>query len=227
MVQVCHTNQQVLNWEFNFFAFAQSAIDGDATRYLDHTAEAVPALTTLIPHDTESALEAWSTVVREKGPIVFDKSPYLTRPQSHPLLEALAESNHDVRFIGLVRDPRDVIASQHEHWDEHDDTASITRREIALVEGYRWLKRFSARTPVCLIRYEDLAAAPCLYANNLFRFAGLDPLAETWQHLSPINIGRHRSPKSQALREWQPSEELTSLLVDFGYEPGEERPFVS
>lgn len=114
----------------------------------------------------------------------------------HHLLPRLLESVPALRVVGIVRDPRSVIASWIRAPREFDPAWSIDEewkhapaKNAGLEEnwyGYdRWkqfvelLEGLRGRHPdrLRIIRYEDLAASTDEVVGDLFRFAGLE-LAE-------------------------------------------------
>lgn len=159
-----------------------------------------------------------------------------------PLLEQLFP---DARFVHVVRDPRDVVASilplhfgarsagvAASDWNEH-------------VSGWWAAEHRIAPDRRCEVRYEDLVTDPSATIGRLATFLHTDPLdptvigslatdvhglaeldahhARVGQPIDDRAVGRHR--RDLSLRDRDLVEAITYAgLVTYGYETGPFRP---
>jgi len=118
-----------------------------------------------------------ATAVGEKTPENIFFFPWLKHAFPH------------AKFVGVARDPRDVLASawhffQKPRGDQDSDaakTAFIARALPSINEGVRALLALSARYPddVTLITYEALSQDPEPVLSLVFRRLGVDDALET------------------------------------------------
>lgn len=136
----------------------------------------------------------------------------------------------DVRFVHLVRDPRDVIRSWLElGWSGEAYTAACTWRDLELL----WAQVRSRIPPerVFELRYEDLIRRTPEVLASLCAFLSL-PYSErmlsypddtTYEPIDPQQVGKWRralSPRQQRLVD----RALGDLLVERGYPPSGHPP---
>jgi hypothetical protein len=215
-VGVCHVNQAIPNWEPNFWNLAADAIAGQPTPFRARFAESHPFLGDRAPATAHEAFEMWDAILARLGPILFDKSPaYLLSEPGLGLLMRYAQS-HDVRVFGLIRDARDAISSQLDRFQGLVDGDSPAYRERLWLKRYNLLETLRAASGIPIVRYEDLAAEPDKVLRSIMAYCDLTPIPETWDHIRPVNVGRHLRPDVPG---WSPSAELMAHLERFGYVP--------
>lgn len=220
-VGVCHVDQAIDNWEPNFWNLAASAIRGEPDRFRERFAQCCPFLGRTAPASESETFELWDRILTELGPVIFDKSPrYLRDERGLEMLTRYAKS-HDVRFLGIVRDPRDVISSQFELWGDLRPDDGPTRRERLWVADYERLSTLQRHWDIPMFRYEDLVTNPRQVGPRMLAHAGLSCPEACLTHLRPINIGRHRRETSGALRDWSPGSEMVGLMDRYGYAASE------
>ncbi len=92
-------------------------------------------------------------------------------------------ADHELRFITVIRNPIDVIASL-KHSQIHSHLHGF--RNLVEVQSRNWVrsaslvlgKEHDKRTRFCAVRYEDLVNDPESTVSRLCRFIGVDPEIE-------------------------------------------------
>lgn len=164
--------------------------------------------------DTEQDIfAAWTAVVRAQPKAFVEKSPHhLYQPAVLELMERYAdqEASVDAHFIGLVRNPTDMVYSS---WRRFGIVPE--REEQHWIRSYGLLRALHERRPdlVSLIRYEDLVAGKVDMASIL--------------RVKPAKTSRERAQTfhSASINKWRrdsrfgytPSEEARQLANSFGY----------
>ena len=218
-VGICHDNPCVLNCEPHFWSLAQEAIEGNPDRLKRKLNYLLPTLALPKSFIEESIFDLWDSILEKQGPFIFEKSPfYLGNRQSIDLLYKYKQRGNDVRLFGIIRDPRDVIASQYEMFGDHYKELSIQDRERSWITQYEHLGELQKTWGfIPLFRYEDFSAAPQCYAPILFNFCGIRHLPYTYEHIHPIHIGRQTVSLYKNVRHWSMSTELENIRTAFGY----------
>jgi hypothetical protein len=223
-VGVCHIDQTIELWEPNFWNFALEAIRGRPRAFIERFGRSHPFLGGGAPATEEDAFAMWDAVLDRLGPIVFDKSPrYLGDRDAVELLMKYAARGNDVRFIGLVRDPRDVISSQFSLWGHLSPGDTPQAREERWVDQYEHLDALRAKFHIPVFRYEDLAATPGCYAPMILHHCGLADHPKLYRHIKPVNVGRHLQNAAPELRSWVPGHRFRWALERYGYLPDRAR----
>lgn len=217
-VGVCHIDQGIELWEPNFWNFALEAIRGRPEQFTERFSKSHPFLGGGAPATEGEAFAMWDAILDRLGPVVFDKSPrYLGDRDAVEMLLRYAARGNDVRFIGLVRDPRDVIASQFTLWSHLVPGDTPRAREDRWVEQYEHLESLRQLFHIPVFRYEDLAAAPGCYAPMICQHCGLSDAPESYRHIRPVNVGRHRKELRPELRAWAPGHRFRWAMERYGY----------
>ena len=220
-VSIPHADQSLDLWEPNFWNFAQQALEGQPERFTERWTAACPFLGPCRPQTEAQVFQLWDRIAEHCGPILFDKTPSLILPgRGLALLLRYRDLGRDVRFLAVVRDPRDVIASQFLHWGHLDPDSDPPQRERVWVEGYENLESLQKRLDIKLFRYEDLATDPRRHMPQLFAHCGLEDSPQAYRHLRPVNIGRHRHAQPGPLAAWSPGPRMRRLMSLHGYPSG-------
>jgi hypothetical protein len=110
------------------------------------------------PASVESIFTAWDRLCLAQGPVLIEKSPHhLYQPAAIDLMERYAAwtTTVEVRFVGLVRNPMDVLYSSWRRFGipPHEE-------EVHWRRAYDDLLALKDRHPrsVSVIRYEDLVS---------------------------------------------------------------------
>jgi hypothetical protein len=156
---------------------------------------------------------AWTAIVDAYPGLLVEKSPHhLYEPAVVDLMERYADqqTGFGVRFIGLIRNPTDMLYSS---WRRIGIVPE--REERHWIRSYKLLRSFHERRPdlVSLIRYEDLVRGEI----DLVALLGLDGLkaqADSAKSFHSKSIGRWRKDRTFG---YTPSDEARQLANDYGY----------
>ena len=143
----------------------------------------------------------------------------------------------DAAFLGIVRDPRDVVASQQGRGFKR----SVERIAGHWRDYYERFQRFSRFHPrrSLVVRYEDLVADPEPQYTRIFGLLGLeygDEVRRYWESKASVHHTRHnnapavgREPFTSSVSRWredlQPADLATvervcrRTMARFGYRP--------
>lgn len=113
------------------------------------------------------------------------KSVWLEKTPDHLYyIEAIRQHLPDARFIHVVRDGEEVVASLHRAaqafapWRPYLDVERcVSRWSLAVAESLRWIDDPRHR----LVRYEDLVAAPQLVLHQVLGFLGCADDPRLWE----------------------------------------------
>ena len=116
--------------ELNFWNSAVDAINGNQNN-LKKTLKKINFKENLPKKlNKKSIFELWKKILKKNGGVVFDKSPnYLNNYKNLKLIYEFKKKGNNVIILGLIRDPRDAISSQHELWDENISNYEIQKRK--------------------------------------------------------------------------------------------------
>lgn len=219
-VGVCHVNQDINNWEPNFWNLGARAIDGFPDDFISRFKESHPFLSMPDQWTEETLFQLWDTILEKQGPVIFDKSPqYLGNVRVFELLKKYSQQGNDVRFFAVIRDPRDAISSQYELWKSYLKDDSPSKREIAWLKKYHHLEQLQQTFAyIPLFRYEDFSVAPICYGSILLDHCGCSQIVESYQHIRPTSIGRYSASISPKIRFWHFSQEFKEHLKKYGYQ---------
>lgn len=237
-VGVCHVDPTRTLWEPNFWNLAAQGIRGDTEPFRKRFAESHPFLEVPEVFTEEAVFAMWDRILAELGPILFDKSPqYLGNREALALLKAYRVQGNDVRFVGLIRDPRDTIASQYERLGrgsfrkkpraEFRKAAAVRTRLLAdcpEVREKHWLGKnahldelLAEGEDIPVFRYEDMTQAPSCYFPMLFKHCGVSNVTASFADFRPVNLGRYWRSSDPVIRKWRWSAELAVVLRRYGY----------
>ena len=163
-------------------------------------------------------MRGWAALSERHAPVFFEKTP---RHIQHwaalsLLLRYIHTTDHDVRIVGLVRNP---LAMGYSAW--HSWGADLRTRPSIWRQSYQNLLRFQrALDPdrYLLVRYEDMCAEPGATLRRVCEFAGVAC------HDS-VGAGIHR----QSVARWQEDpiyvlqldESVKAVARQFGYADAE------
>jgi len=218
-VGVCHVNQEIENWEPNFWNYAARAISGDTEPFIETFTKSHPFLKIPQNFSDQKVFEMWDQVLHGLGPIIFDKSPkYLGSRKAMDLLLKYKNLGNDVRIFAFIRDPRDAISSQFENWHHVVQDDSPKKREYLWLDMYSHLEELQEIFGfIPIFRYEDFSKAPSCYAPIIFDYCGLPNYPNTYQHINPVNIGRYHSSRNAHIRKWAIGDNFSEHLKKYGY----------
>lgn len=127
------------------------------------------------------------------------------------------KADNDVRIIALIRDPKDVIASQYAHWNNLVSNDSPEFRERQWLIDYLNLKDLREIYDVPMFRYEDVANYPETNFDRIYKHLGIDYDELTFSHIRPVNTGRFYKTKDEKLQRWKFTSEFQRRLEVLGY----------
>jgi hypothetical protein len=156
---------------------------------------------------------AWTAIVNAHPGLLVEKSPHhLYEPAVVDLMERYADqvTSFGVRFIGLIRNPTDMLYSS---WRRIGIVPE--REERHWIRSYELLRSLHKRRPdlVSLIRYEDIVRGEV----DLVALLGLHwvkPQADGAKGFHSRSIGRWRKDRKFG---YTPSDEARQLANDYGY----------
>lgn len=218
-VNVCHVNQDIDNWEPNFWNLAAKGIEGNKDEFIKRFSDSHPFLDIPEIFTEESVFEMWDQILDRLGPIIFDKTPnYLGDEKAIDLLYKYKERGNDVRIFAVIRDPRDVITSQYELWNNVVNDDSPKKREDNWLKKYGHLERLRSQSKtIPLFKYEHFASTPVCYAAMMFYFCGLEDCPQSYSHIKPTSVNRYKASISPAIRKWKMSSAFKEHLEKYGY----------
>lgn len=218
-VGVCHVNQEIENWEPNFWNLAALAIDGYPLKFINRFTESHPFLKIPEIFTEDSVFEMWNSIIETLGPVVFDKSPqYLGNKKALELIYEYRNRGNDVRIFAFIRDPRDAITSQYELWNSCVENDSLEKREVHWLSKYTHLEELQTTYGhIPVFRYEDFSSVPNCYATMIYEYCGISSLRETYDHIKPTSIGRYSASLNRKIRRWCFSVEFVKHLSKYGY----------
>jgi hypothetical protein len=167
-----------------------------------------------LPSDsTELIFEGWSRLCVRFGPLFVEKSPH--HLQQWAALELLIEAVHrlpeiDFRFVGLVRNPMDVLYSMWRLW-----RADPAKHQHQWRVAYENLRRFQREvaSPLLVVRYEDLAADENA-ARQLMEFLDRPVVPEAKSYIHARSLQRWKADRWFG---FQIDRDVERLAASFGY----------
>ena len=167
-----------------------------------------------LPSDPEELIfEGWRRLSFRFGPLFVEKSPHHLHQWA--ALELLIEAVHrlpdvDFRFVGLVRNPMDVLYSMWRRW-----RADPGNHQHHWMLAYENLRRFEevVGSRLLVVRYEDLATHGNA-AEHLIDFLGrpVSPDAKSYIHAKSLQRW-----KVDRWFGFQLDGEVERLATSFGY----------
>jgi len=194
-VKIVNKDQNIANWEPNFWYWADIALKGDRTNFdrkLRESGVPIPKGKVL---DKNRIFGTWDKILEMFGPIVFDKSPISlqSRACTALMLEYIKERKKQFDFFAMIRDPKDAIASQYAKWPGKD--INWWKREW--LKKHKHLEDLQTTLGFRIYRYEDVAKNPEIYIKKILEGCGLIYNKSYHSHFKPVHVGRYRLSKQQ------------------------------
>lgn len=180
-----HNDHETLYWVKAAVLLGQDPVDFVEGRLPMRPAEARRDLEALLrenvpgwtPPDSDRSLvfDGWRALCEAHGPVFFEKSPHHLNSWAATslLLDYALTTDHDVRVVGLVRNPLAVLYSAWTRWltppRERQAYWLRTYRNLLAVESLLGPER------VRVVRYEDLIADPVHRLRQLTEWLGMEP----------------------------------------------------
>jgi|TARA_Y100000310_G_C20537530_1_gene741610 hypothetical protein len=218
-VSVCHINQEINNWEPNFWNLGAKAILGSPSSFISRFEKSHPFLIMPKKFNEQILFKLWDDILSELGPVLFDKSPqYLGNNYAIYLLEKYRDLGNDVRIFAMIRDPRDAITSQFELWRSYVPGDSPKKREIDWLKKYSNLEKIKRRLKnVPVFKYEEFCQNPLIHVRKLLDYCDISEAREVYSHIKPTSIGRYSGSINPRIVTWRFSQEFLNHLKFYGY----------
>jgi hypothetical protein len=171
-----------------------------------------------LPADSRALIfGGWRHLCYQFGPVFVEKSPHHLHQWAalDLLLEAVRlVPETDFRFVGLVRNPMDVLYSM---WRRFRTDPVYFQHHWR--RAYENLLRFEqhAAGQLLIVRYEDLAARG-EGARHLFEFIGQSPVPDAEYFIHSRSLERWRKDRWFG---FQLHPQVERLACSFGYSPGD------
>lgn len=165
----------------------------------------------------------WEKILNKNGGIIFDKSPnYLNKYETLNLIDEFKKCGNNVIILGLIRDPRDAISSQHELWDKNLSInkliLKIKQREKKWLRQYENLEKFQSNLKFKVYKYENLSRNKNKFFKEIFKTCNLNYNEKYTSHIKPTSIGRYSFTFYKSLKRWKFSNKFKLHLSKYGYE---------
>ena len=179
-----HNDHETLFWVKAAVLLGQEPVDFVEGRLPIRPAEARRDLLALLrenvphwtpPSDDESLVfEGWRMLCEAHAPVFFEKSPHHLNSWAATslLLRYALTTDHDVRIIGLVRNPLAVLYSAWTRW-----LTPPRQRQAYWLRTYRNLlavETLLGPERVRVVRYEDIIARPVAELREITDWLGLE-----------------------------------------------------
>ncbi len=180
---------------------------------------------TLPEDDRRLVFEGWEAMCREfAGPVFFEKSPqHLAHWSALSLmLEWAQETDFDVKFIGLVRNPAAVL---HSAWELFGTPPQA--RQDGWVSIHQNLLAFRSMIPdgdYLGVAYEDMVSHPQDCFERVLEFVGLENDPAVGAEVHGKSLEKWRTNESFS---FTPNSATIQMAQRFGYEPSEITPEMS
>lgn len=170
-----------------------------------------------IPENDEALVfSGWEALCRTFAkPVFFEKSPQYPAHWAalDLILKWVEQTDFDVRFIGLVRNPMGVMYSANQLFFTDPE-----KRQFGWANTYRnilALKTMVGEERFFMVRYEDLITRPETMFGEIAGFIGINPCAEMGQ-------GVHGDSKNKWVKDpdftMQLHGSVARMATYFGYE---------
>ncbi|MEM1056849.1 MAG: sulfotransferase [Bacteroidota bacterium] len=207
-----HNDHETLYWVKAAVLLEQPAVDFVEGRWPIRPREARRDLEALLhqnvpgwtspKNDRALVFDGWRALCEAYGPVFFEKSPHHLNSwaATNLLLRYALTTDHDIRVIGLARNPLAVLYSAWTRWltppEERQAYWLRTYRNLLAVEGLLGPERCT------LVRYEDLISDPVPRLREITDWLGLPASDE-------VGSGLH----ARSARKWD-DDEAFDLTLD-------------
>ena len=168
-----------------------------------------------VPNDDRELVFAGWDALCEKycQPVFFEKSPqYLAHWASLSLiLEWIERTDHEVKVIGLIRNPMAVMHSAQELF--HTDPESRQFGWLAVQRNMLTVSRLLPENSFMHLRYEDLIASPTQSFDQILNFVGLEGCSDVGSKAHPNSIEKWRADEGYDLLL---APEVRQMALHFG-----------
>lgn len=224
-VKILHKQQDIINWEPQYWTYAYSAINGEVINFNNRIKDTLNIEEYYLKNEYNEELifELFDIIFNQYGPIIFDKSPqYLGSKKSVELLMKYELLRPDIKFIffSFIRNPLDAIASQHELWGHYTEEKSLELRENNWLKMYSHLEELQKIKKIKLYKYEEFCEEPQKFTKNLMEYCGLEYSDYLCSHLKSTSVGRYYISPYKKIRSWKINNDLKEHMKKYGYDEG-------
>ena len=165
----------------------------------------------------EDIFDLWNLILEKKGPIIFDKSPKYLENMSFLNLISDYKKNHEVKIIGMIRNPLDAITSQYELWHEYTNEQDLNDRENKWLAYYNNLENFlELENDIKFIKYENLVKNHENF-KELFDYCNL-VFNENYTNKFQRKINeRHKISMFKKIKDWKWTNAFNNHLNKYDY----------
>ena len=215
--KIAHKNQNIDNWEIQFWTMASKALKGNDYHLRSRLKECLPQLEIPKNLNKKKIFNLWDRIHRILGKTIFDKSPqYLGDMDALNLIYEYSKKNN-VKIFCFIRNPLDAITSQHELWKNYTNERSLKIRERNWLKQYKNFEKFKSKLNILFFRYEDFVAQPNLNGKRLMNFCGIPFNKKDWSHIKPVSIGRYNSSLFYQIKNWEISAAMNLHIKKYKY----------
>jgi|TARA_B110000977_G_C10984479_1_gene457417 hypothetical protein len=217
-VKISHHDQEIENWEPQFWNLAMLAINGKPNQFILRMKNTFPKIVYKKPFNKKKIFSLWSKILKVYGPCIFDKSPqYLNDYKVLQLIYEYKQKGNDVRFISMIRNPRDAITSQYELWKEHTGEISLKKREKKWLSHIINIEKFNEKVSFPIYRYEDIANNKKIYFKKIFEECDLRFEKKSFKLFKPVSINRFHKIFNKKIKQWSPGKKFKLHMIKYGY----------
>ncbi len=224
-VKILNVDQEIINWEPQFWLYALKAIAGDPQdikNFNDRLKNTLGFEDSSIEQEYNEDLifKIFDKILEKFGPNIFDKSPqYLNSRDALNLLSKYQKMRTDVKIVifAFIRHPLDAITSQHELWKQYTKEKSLAEREKNWLANYKNLEELQKIMKIKLYKYEEFCSDPKKNTEDLMNYCGLRNMDFLSSHLKTISLGRYFVTPLKSIKNWKISNELKLHMKKYGY----------
>ena len=221
-VKILHSNQNIINWEPQFWTYAIKAISGKVEEFNDRIQNTLGIDKCFLKkkYYAKCIFTIFDRILDKFGPIIFDKSPqYLGSEEAMRLLIKYKNSRpmNQFVFFSFIRNPLDAITSQHELWSHYTQEKSLSARENSWLKKYNHLENLQKIINIKLYKYEEYCQNPKKYTKDLMNYCGLRYSDKLSSHLVSKSVGRYYVTPYKSIKKWKFKKELENHMKKYGY----------
>ena len=225
-VKILHKNQNIDNWEPQFWLYAYKALSGKINDVNQFNNRLISTLNfkdkeLYQKYDEKKIFDIFDKILIKFGPVIFDKSPqYLGLIDSIYLLKRYIQNrpNISLKLFAFIRNPLDAITSQHELWKDYTKEESLNEREQNWLLKYNNLEKLKTNNNIKLFKYEKFCKSPEKNTMMLMEYCNLEYHKNLCSHLKLISDGRYLVSPFRNVRNWKIGRELLEHMIKYGYD---------
>jgi hypothetical protein len=168
--------------------------------------------------DRQLVFEGWNALCEGYRPVFLEKSPHHIQHWAalQLILEYVNSTDHDVKIVGLVRNPLAMVYSANQRWNTDPE-----ERQFIWMKSYQNLLRFRDALPgknFMLIQYCDLVDRPAETLKSICEFAEIGYYPEIGSDVHSESIQKWKTDPDFHLKL---DARVASFARKFGYDEAE------